>query len=240
MTDFFAAAPRAANSNIAGAAAPTRLSDRLAALTPPPAVSALSAPVPPNPHFSPASVAPGTAATLATSADQRARQSRSLTGTLVRGFVAACSFVPYALVALVLRLAIASVFFLDGQTRVDGPLIPIHLNGFDFSFVLPLQVKATSFTSLLAGYLPLPVPPGLVDYLVAGAEFVLPMMLVLGFGTRFAALGLLIVTAILQIYVMPQALWSAHVYWALILLVLISCGPGRLAVDHFIKPAADA
>jgi putative oxidoreductase len=238
MTDFFAAAPRAANSNIAGATAPSRLSDRLAALIPPPAVSALSAPVPPNPRFS--SAAPGTTATLAARADQKARQSRSITGALARGFVAVCSFVPYALVALTLRLAIASAFFLDGQTRVDGPLVPIHLNGFDLSFVLPLQVKAASFASLVAGYLPSPVPPGLVAYLVAGAEFVLPVMLVLGFGTRFAALGLLIVTAILQIYVMPQALWSAHIYWASMLLVLISCGPGRLAVDHFIKLAADA
>ena len=46
----------------------------------------------------------------------------------------------------------------------------------------------------------------------------------LGFATRFAALGLLIMTALIQIYVMPEALWSVHVYWAAILLVLLSRG----------------
>jgi putative oxidoreductase len=237
MTDSFAAAPRAANSND-GVAALSRLTDRLAAVTPPPTASALSAPAL-SPRFSPAvTAALSTTAALAARADRRARQSRSITGTLVRGFVAACAFIPYALVALVLRLAIARVFFLDGQARVDGPLVPVNLHGFDFSFILPLQVKAVTYTSFLTGYLPLPVPPGLAAFLVSGAEFVLPVMLVLGFGTRIAALGLLIVTALIQIYVMPQALWSAHVYWASILLVLISCGPGQLAIDHFIKLAA--
>ena len=116
--------------------------------------------------------------------------------------------------------------------------MPVNLHGFDFSFVLPLQVKAVTYTAFLTGYLPLPVPPALAAYLVGGAEFLLPIMLVLGFGTRIAALGLLIVTALIQLYVMPQALWTAHVYWAAILLVLISRGPGQVSIDHFIKLAA--
>ena len=72
-----------------------------------------------------------------------------------------------------------------------------------------------------------PIPPALAAYLVGGAEFLLPIMLVLGFGTRFAALGLLVVTALIQLYVLPEALWTAHVYWASILLVLLSRGPGH-------------
>jgi len=70
---------------------------------------------------------------------------------------------------------------------------------------------------------------------VSYAEFILPIMLVLGLGTRFAALGLLIMTALIQIYVMPQALWSAHVYWASMLLVLLSLGAGQISVDHIIR-----
>ena len=92
-----------------------------------------------------------------------------------------------------------------------------------------MQVKAETFTAFLTQYAPLPVPPVLAAYLVSYAEFILPVMLVLGLGTRFAALGLLIMTALIQIYVMPQALWTVHVYWAAILLVLLSRGgqPGR-------------
>jgi putative oxidoreductase len=234
MTDTTATAPGAGGNN-AGIAALSRLTERLAAVTPPAAAASLAAPIPAAPRFSPAvTAALDTTAALAAEADRRARRSRSITGTLIRGFVAACAFIPYAVVALALRLVIARVFFLDGQTRVDGMPIPLHLRGFDFSFILPLQVKAESYASLLTGYLPVRVPPGLVAYLVSGGEFLLPIMLVLGFGTRFAALGLLAITAFMQIYVMPQALWTTHVYWAAILLVLLSRGAGALSLDHFI------
>ena len=100
-------------------------------------------------------------------------------------------------------------------------------------------MKAETFTAFLTGYLPLPVPPVLAAYLVSYAEFMLPIMLVLGFGTRIAALGLLIMTALIQIYVMPQALWSAHIYWASILLVLLSLRAGA-AVARPLHQAGDA
>ena len=232
MTDTMATALGAAG-NSTGVAALSRLTDRLAAVTPPPAAAALATPMPQR--FSPAvSAALSTTAALVAEADRRARRSRSITGTPIRGFVAACAFIPYALVALALRLAMARVFFLDGQTRIEGPPVPVNVHGFDFSFMLPLQVKAETYTSLLTGYLPVQVPPGLIAYLVSGGEFLLPIMLVLGFGTRFAALGLLLITAFMQLYVMPQALWSLHVYWAAILLVLLSRGPGAFSIDHFI------
>lgn len=232
MTDTIAA------SHNDGVAALSRLTDRLAAVTPPPAAAGLAAPAPFTPRFSPAvTAALSTTAALAAQADRRARRSRSITGTLIRSFVAACAFIPYALVALVLRLAMARVFFLDGQTRVEGPLVPVDVHGFDFSFVLPLQVKAETYTSLLTGYLPVQVPPGLIAYLVSGAEFLLPIMLVLGLGTRIAAFGLLVIAAFMQLYVMPQALWTTHVYWAAILLVLLSRGPGQLSIDHLIRLA---
>jgi hypothetical protein len=60
------------------------------------------------------------------------------------------------------------------------------------------------------------------------------ILLVLGFATRFAALGLLLVTA-LQFYLMPAGLWTAQVYWAAILLVLLSRGAGQLSIDHIIR-----
>lgn len=237
MTDTFAAARGAAHGND-GVGAISRLSERLAAVTPPAAAASLAAPMPAAPRFSPAvTAALSTTAALVAEADRRARRSRSITGTLIRGFVAACAFIPYALVALALRLVVARAFFLDGQTRVDGQPVPVNFHGFDFSFILPLQVKAVAYTSFLTGYLPLPVPPGLAAYLLSGAEFLLPIMLVLGFGTRIAAFGLLAITVFLQLYVMPQALWSLHVYWASVILVLLSCGPGQLSIDHFIKLA---
>jgi putative oxidoreductase len=237
MTDTFAAAPGAADP-ASGVARMSRLADRLAAVTPPAQAASLAAPREPlQLRMSPA-VEAGlrTARAIAARADARARRSRSITGTLIDGFVALCAFIPYALVALALRLVTARVFFLEGQVKVDGPRVPLDIQGFDFTLVLPLQVRAETVTTFLTTAA-LPVPPVLAAYVVAYAEVLLPLMLLIGFGTRIAALGLLAVTVLMQIYLMPHALWSAHVYWAAMLLVLISLGPGQLSIDHFIRLA---
>jgi putative oxidoreductase len=232
MTDSTANMYSPAN-RVPGEVAMSRLADRLAAMAPPPLDL--------SPHTivrqSPAvQAALTTSAAIAKRADERARRSRrSIVSMTVDSFVSACSFIPYALVALGLRLIMARVFFLDGQTRIDGPRLPLDIQGFDLSVVLPLQVKAETFTAFLTQYPPLPVSPVLAAYALSYAEFILPVMLVLGFGTRFAALGLMIITALIQVYVLPEALWSVHVYWAAILMVLLSRGPGPISVDHMIR-----
>jgi putative oxidoreductase len=233
MTDSIATAP-APVDNTAGVRAMSRLADRLVAAAPPPVAASLASPS--VPRFSPAvTAALSRSAAMSAGAERRARRPRSIVSILVESFVSACSFIPYALVALGLRLVMARVFFLDGQTRIDGPRVPLNVHDFELSVVLPLQVKAETFAAFLIQYAALPVPPMLAAYLVSYAEFILPICLVLGFGTRFAALGLLIMTAMIQIYVMPQALWSVHVYWASILMVLLALGAGQISVDHIIR-----
>lgn len=215
----------------AGVAAMARLADRLTTVTPPPSAASLTS----VPRLSPAvAAALNRSAELAAQAKRRARQ-RSFTGMAVDSFVSACSFIPYALVALALRLVMARVFFLDGQTRIEGPRVPLNVQDFDFTVVLPLHVKAETFTAFLTQYPALPVAPTLAAYLVSYAEFILPICLVLGFGTRFAALGLLIMMAAIDVYVMPQALWSMHIYWDAILAVLLTLGAGQISVDHVIR-----
>ena len=85
----------------------SRLADRLATLAPPPLeLSRMQAVSMPRP--SPA-VSNGAAhqQAIAARAAERARRSRSVIGMTVDGFIAACSFMPYALVALALRLVMA-------------------------------------------------------------------------------------------------------------------------------------
>lgn len=187
----------------------SRLADRLMAVVPSAGVAGLSSP--PLQSYSPAvTAALSRSAAMANAAARRARRPRSRIVRAVDGFVAACSCIPYALVALALRLVMARVFFLDGQTRIIGPRVPLNVHGFDFSVVLPPQVKAETFTAFLTQYAAVPLPPVPAAYLLSYAEFVLPICLVLGFGTRFAAFALMIMTAMIQIYVMPYALWSVH------------------------------
>jgi putative oxidoreductase len=101
--------------------------------------------------------------------------------------------------------------------------------------LLPAQVKAETFTAFMTQFAPLPVPPVPAAYMASYAEFFLPLMLVLGFGTRVAALGLLIMTAVIQIYIMPEHLWITQIYWFAILTVLLSQGAGQISADHVIR-----
>jgi putative oxidoreductase len=232
MTDQLASAPRSMSS-LPGDVAMSRLADRLLDLAP----SGLTAlPSTSLPRPSPAvAAALATSAAISARAAERARRSRSVIGVTVDGFVAACSFFPYALVGLALRLTMARVFFLDGQTRIDGPRVPLNVQDFSFSVTLPLELKAETVRAFLTQVPPLPVPPVLAAYVVSYAEFVLPICLLLGFATRFSALALLALTVALQLFVMPQALWTTHIYWASILLVLVSLGAGQVSVDAIIR-----
>lgn len=249
-----------------GEAAMSRLADRLVAMAPPAnGHSPMNhLPLDHSPlDLSPKTIlrqSPAVAAALSASAaiakraDERARRSRSVIGLTVDSFISACSFIPYALVALALRLIMARVFFLDGQTRVDGIRLPLNLpdllqsslqgslqgslHWFDFSVVLPMSVRPETFAAFLTQYPQMPIPPAIAAYAVSYAEFVLPIMLVAGLGTRFAALSLLVMTAIIQIYVQPEALWSVHIYWMAMLTVLLSLGAGQISIDHIIRYVA--
>lgn len=121
---------------------------------------------------------------------------------------------PPALLLLVARLGIASVFFLSGRTKVEGLL----------------TIKDTTYELFRAEYaLPL-IPPDLAAQLATVSEHLFPILLVLGLFTRPAALALLGMTAVIEIFVYPDA-WATHLSWAGLLLPLIARGGGRWSLD---------
>ena len=63
------------------------------------------------------------------------------------------------------------------------------------------------------------------------SEIVLPVLLVLGLGTRFAALGLLLMTAVIQLTV-PEGWANFHLPWAAMALALIVFGGGAASLDR--------
>lgn len=126
-------------------------------------------------------------------------------------------YIPHDLVQLAARLFPAMVFWQSARTKVDGLAIK------DATYFLFEHVYA----------LPL-IPPVPATILATWAEHVLPILLILGLFARFAALGLLIMTAIIQIFVFPGA-WVTHGLWAAALLVTSAQGPGRLSLDHWLK-----
>lgn len=124
---------------------------------------------------------------------------------------------PESLLLLVARLGIASVFFLSGRTKVEGLLTITDSTYylFETDYALPL------------------VPPQIAAHAATYAEHLFPILLVLGLGSRFAALGLLGMTTVIEVFVYPDA-WSTHLSWAGLLLPIIAKGAGALSLDALI------
>ena len=169
-------------------------------------------------------------------APRAANQSANTAG-MVEKLVRLCALGAYALLGLGLRLVMARVFFISGQAKIEGPDVPIYWSpgGIDFSVTLPAGIKDTTFQMFERQYADLPMAPGVAAYLFSYAEFALPICLLLGFATRFAAVCLLALTMLLQVYVAPAMWWSLHVYWVSILMVLVLCGPGAISIDALIR-----
>lgn len=142
--------------------------------------------------------------------------------------------IPYSLVALLGRFAIAGVFWKSGQTKIEGLAIDIV----DGTFELGWPRLSDSAVLLFKEEYQLPViSPELGASLAAVAEHLFPMMLLLGLGTRFAALALLVMTAVIQLFVYPGA-WPTHGTWAAVLLMLMAMGPGRISLDCWLARRA--
>lgn len=138
------------------------------------------------------------------------------------------------LVLLVARLVVAHAFWASGQTKVSGPVVPLALGGIDLSFTIPTAIKDSTYFLFESEYSGVPLPPVFAAVAATIAEHVLPVVLVIGLAARFAALGLLVMTAVIQIFVYPDAWWTVHAYWAALTLVIMARGPGAISFDHLI------
>jgi putative oxidoreductase len=119
-----------------------------------------------------------------------------------------------------IRLYMADVFFRSGLVKIrnwDGTL---YL--FANEYRVPL------------------LPPELAAWLGTFGELFFPPLLALGLAARFAALSLSVVNVVAVIafwHVLSgnQAALMSHLYWGLLLLVTLCHGPGKIALDHWIR-----
>ncbi len=123
-----------------------------------------------------------------------------------------------------LRIALAVPFFRSGLTKWEsfGRLSDSTAYLFREEFRLHLFGQLVPY--------PLPVA---MAWLSGLCEITLPVLLVLGLGTRYAALGLLGMTAIIQLTI-PDGWANFHLPWAAMALALVTWGGGPLAIDRFI------
>ena len=125
------------------------------------------------------------------------------------------SLIGHDLLAAAARVGIGAVFFFSGRTKVDGVL----------------TVNESAYTLFREDYKVPLLPPDFAAHMATYAEHLLPLLLVLGLATRLSALGLLGMTAVIQVFVYPDA-WPTHLTWAVALLYLAGRGAGSLSVDR--------
>ncbi len=138
---------------------------------------------------------------------------------LAASAISLLDMIPYWILGLSARIFPAAVFWQSGQTKVEG-----------------WHLKASAVTLFREEYkLPL-IDPVIAAHAAAFAEHFFPVLLILGLASRFAAFSLLIMTAIIEIFVYPDA-WPTHGVWATCFLLVIARGPGPVSLDHFIARA---
>jgi putative oxidoreductase len=122
--------------------------------------------------------------------------------------------IPYTLLAIPLRLAVATVFWNSAMSHLANWDTTLAL--FEDEYQVPI------------------LPPDFAAYMAVTMEVITPPLLVLGLLTRPAALALLGMTTVIEVFVYPLA-WPTHIQWAAMLLVLLARGPGKFSLDRLIR-----
>lgn len=121
------------------------------------------------------------------------------------------------LAALLARLYLAQVFFLAGLTKIRdwGTTVALFTDEYKVPFLSPTVAAAMG----------------------TGGELVLPVLLALGLGGRFSALGLFVVNAVAVIALseIAPAAMQQHLFWGSLLAALSIYGLGPWSVDRFFK-----
>ena len=123
---------------------------------------------------------------------------------------------------LLFRLWVAKVFFMSGLQK---------LNTWNDEYGVMYLFKEEYSVPLL--------DPVVAAYLATAGELILPIFLVIGFGTRFAAIALSIlnITAVVAYYATLTKVGQVtpHIFWGSMMLTVIIFGPGFFSLDHWIK-----
>lgn len=152
---------------------------------------------------------------LATAMPSSASRGRGRFIAWNKCFDFAARLISHSLLALVCRVSIAAIFFLSGRTKVMGflTLRPGTYELFRTDYRLPF------------------IRPEIAAHVAAYSEHFFPLLLILGLFTRGAAFALLGMTAVIEVFVYPDA-WPTHLSWAAPMIYLIGRGAGKLSLDN--------
>jgi putative oxidoreductase len=134
----------------------------------------------------------------------------------VTTFTAVCAKLerfPLSIILLAMRVGVGAVFFRSGMLKIASWQFTIKL--FQDEYQVPL------------------LDPVLAAQIATAVELGIPPLLFVGLATRIATLPLLVMIAVIQIFVYPNA-WSDHLLWASALALVLTRGSGVVSLDHWI------
>jgi putative oxidoreductase len=130
---------------------------------------------------------------------------------IFRRAIGLADHIPLSLVQLTARLAVATVFWKSAQSKLAS--WPITQQLFAMEYQVPL------------------LSPEIAAPLATATELCGAVLLALGLLSRLAALSLLGVVAVIQLFVFPGH-WGEHLLWASLLLLILARGAGTVSLDH--------
>jgi len=133
---------------------------------------------------------------------------------LIERAVGALNRIPFSAIVLVARVATFSVFLRSGLVKLDDWNATLML--FRDEYKVPI------------------LPPDVAATMAASMELGASSLVLIGLFTRPAALGLLGMVSVIQIFVYPQA-WPDHIQWLGFMIFIVCRGPGVVSVDALIK-----
>jgi putative oxidoreductase len=121
---------------------------------------------------------------------------------------------PLSIIQLAGRIGVGATFFKAGLLKYQSWEFTVKL--FEEEYRVPL------------------LDPAVAAGIATVQELTIPILLFLGLTTRIAAIPLLGMIAVIQLFVYPNA-YNEHLVWGSILVLLLTRGPGVVSVDYLIE-----
>jgi len=121
---------------------------------------------------------------------------------------------PLSILQLGMRIGVGMVFFNAGLLKYRSFEFAIKL--FEDEYKVPILAPAVAARIAMIN------------------ELTTSTLLFLGLATRLAALPLLGMMSVIQIFVYPSA-WPDHVLWGSVLIFILTRGPGPFSIDNLIE-----
>lgn len=140
---------------------------------------------------------------------------------LYKAFGTFCSTLLEPVINLVARIYMGLIFWRSGVAKFDD--LEGTVENFD-----PAEDG-----DFVISFLPESLPAEIPAYMATAGELVLPILLFIGLFTRIGALGLLIMTVVIQ-YFVPDFNSPEHYFWMIIFLMIMAQGGSKLSLDNWL------